>query len=128
MSPAFYPSPLTFEHYPSKWSSAIRKAQDFIALHNLTVEEKVALTTGVGWQNGRCVGNIAEIKRIGWKGLCLQDAPMGVRFADFVSALYVQYELRDITHDVHVAPLDITLRLRMLCEILQTLIYRLSQL
>jgi beta-glucosidase len=26
------------------------------------------------------------IPRLGWKGLCLQDSPLGVRFADFVSA------------------------------------------
>lgn len=47
------------------------------------------VTTGVGWTNGRCVGNIPPIEPIhgrGWPGLCLEDSPLGVRFADFVTA------------------------------------------
>jgi beta-glucosidase len=31
------------------------------------------------------VGDIAGIARIGFKGLCLEDSPLGVRFADLVS-------------------------------------------
>jgi len=38
----------------------------------------------VGWENGRCVGNIAPIDD--FPGLCLEDSPLGVRFADFVTA------------------------------------------
>jgi hypothetical protein len=37
----------------------------------------------VGWENGRCVGNIAPIGD--FPGLCLEDAPLGVRFADFAT-------------------------------------------
>ncbi|KAF8633827.1 hypothetical protein AX15_001238 [Amanita polypyramis BW_CC] len=38
---------------------------------------------------GRCVGNIPSIEPSngrGWPGLCLEDSPLGVRFADFVTA------------------------------------------
>jgi hypothetical protein len=33
--------------------------------------------------NGRCVGNIAPIDD--FPGLCLEDSPLGVRLADFVT-------------------------------------------
>jgi beta-glucosidase len=87
-SPPF-PYTLTRGSGPT-WESAIQKAKDFIQFHNLTIEEKVNLTTGLGWEgkgySGRaCVGNIPPIERIGWKGLCLEDSPAGVRFTDGVS-------------------------------------------
>ncbi|CAA7264066.1 unnamed protein product [Cyclocybe aegerita] len=69
------------------WASAWSKAEAKIA--NFTLEEKVSVTTGVGWQNDRCVGNIPRIEPQdgrGWPGLCLEDSPLGVRFADFVTA------------------------------------------
>lgn len=49
-----------------------------------TLEEQVGLMTGVGWSVGprpRCVGDIAPIERLSWPGLCLEDSPLGVRFA-----------------------------------------------
>lgn len=52
----------------------------------MTLAEKVSLATGVGWENGACVGNIAPISRVNFPGLCLEDSPTGVRFGDFVSA------------------------------------------
>jgi hypothetical protein len=78
-------------------------------IKNFTLEEKVSVTTGVGWMNGRCVGNIPAIQPAhgtGWPGLCLevimqlfsytyavakvamdiQDSPTGVRDTDFVTA------------------------------------------
>jgi beta-glucosidase-like glycosyl hydrolase len=64
------------------WAKAYKKGQDFIA--NLTLEEKVNITTGVGWTGGRCVGNIPAVQD--WPGLCLEDAPLGVRFADYVTS------------------------------------------
>ena len=67
-----------------KWATAHQKARQRLA--GWTQEEKVNLTTGVGWSIGRCVGNIAEIPTQGFPGLCLEDSPLGVRFADFVSA------------------------------------------
>lgn len=66
------------------WEYAINRAKEWITQYNLTLEEKVGLTTGVGWQgkgfgNRSCVGNIPPIERAGFRGLCLQDSPTGVR-------------------------------------------------
>jgi hypothetical protein len=49
-----------------------------------TLEQKVNITTGVGWANGRCVGNTPPVGD--FPGLCLEDSPLGVRFADFATA------------------------------------------
>ncbi|KAJ7099289.1 glycoside hydrolase superfamily [Mycena belliarum] len=65
------------------WASAVKKARAFVK--QLTLPEKINVTTGVDVL-GRCVGNTGMIPRLGWKGLCLEDSPLGVRFADFVSA------------------------------------------
>ncbi|KAF8486551.1 glycoside hydrolase superfamily [Gautieria morchelliformis] len=65
------------------WASAVAKARAFVA--QLTLDEKVNLTTGIGI-NGRCVGNTGEVTRIGFKGFCLEDSPLGVRDTDFASA------------------------------------------
>jgi len=46
----------------------------------------VNLTTGVGWEGEQCVGNVGSIPRLGLHSLCMQDSPLGVRFADYVSA------------------------------------------
>ena len=64
------------------WAEAHSKAQQFIA--GWSVEDKVNSVTGVGWQNGRCVGNIGAVGS--WPGLCLEDSPLGVRLTDFVTA------------------------------------------
>jgi beta-glucosidase-like glycosyl hydrolase len=48
------------------------------------LEEKVNITTGIGWMNGRCVGNTPPVKD--FPGLCLEDSPLGVRFGDFATA------------------------------------------
>ncbi|KAJ7881142.1 glycoside hydrolase superfamily [Mycena olivaceomarginata] len=65
------------------WALAVAKAKKFVA--GLTLAEKVNVTTGVDVLN-RCVGNTGTIPRIGWAGFCLEDSPLGVRFADFASA------------------------------------------
>ncbi|KIJ43167.1 glycoside hydrolase family 3 protein [Sphaerobolus stellatus SS14] len=65
------------------WASAVARARAFVA--QLSLEEKVNLTTGVG-TNGRCVGNTGDVTRLGFTGICLQDSPLGVRLTDFVSA------------------------------------------
>ncbi|ETW82695.1 glycoside hydrolase family 3 protein [Heterobasidion irregulare TC 32-1] len=65
------------------WAPAVARARAFVG--GLSLEEKVNLTTGVG-TGGRCVGNTGEVTRIGFKGICLQDSPLGVRDADFASA------------------------------------------
>lgn len=55
-----------------------------IKIANFSIEEKVNVTTGVGWMNGLCVGNIPPVQN--WPGLCLEDSPLGVRFGDFSTA------------------------------------------
>uniref|UniRef100_A0A8H7Y5H2 beta-glucosidase n=1 Tax=Psilocybe cubensis TaxID=181762 RepID=A0A8H7Y5H2_PSICU len=67
-----------------EWASAYTKAQ--AAVKKLSLQDKVNLATGVGWQNGNCVGNTPAVSSISFPGLCLQDSPLGVRYADFVSA------------------------------------------
>ncbi|KAH7344459.1 glycoside hydrolase family 3 protein [Rhizoctonia solani] len=65
------------------WATAITKAKAAVA--KLTLAEKVSLGTGVQWQKGHCVGNTPAISSINFPGLCLQDSPLGVRYADKVS-------------------------------------------
>lgn len=48
----------------------------------LNLTEKAYLVTGV---SGPCVGNIPPIPRLGFGGLCLQDGPLAIRQADYVS-------------------------------------------
>lgn len=60
------------------WADAYTKAQAFVS--QLTLLEKINLTTGVGWEGESCVGNTGSIPRINFPGLCLQDSPLGVRF------------------------------------------------
>jgi hypothetical protein len=80
-SPIVVPAPDTIGQ--GDWASATKRARAFVA--KLTLPEKINITTGVDVQ-GRCVGNTGKIPRLGWEGLCLQDSPLGVRLADFVSA------------------------------------------
>ncbi|KAI0172967.1 glycoside hydrolase family 3 protein [Hypoxylon sp. FL1284] len=78
-------------HYPSPWMSptaqgweeAYAKAKDFVS--QLTLAEKVNLTTGVGWQGEQCVGQVGSIPRLGFRSLCMQDSPLGIRYADYIS-------------------------------------------
>lgn len=79
------------ESFPTPWISGLgdwgesyQRAQEFVS--QLTLAEKVNLTTGVGWQGARCVGEVGSIPRLDFRGLCMQDSPLGIRFADFVSA------------------------------------------
>ncbi|KAF9015366.1 glycoside hydrolase family 3 protein [Cyathus striatus] len=75
----------TFEANMSpEWQAAYAKARTAVA--KLSLQDKVNLATGVGWQNGVCVGNTPAISSISFPGLCLQDSPLGVRYADSVSA------------------------------------------
>ncbi|KAK2871765.1 hypothetical protein FQN49_002847 [Arthroderma sp. PD_2] len=52
----------------------------------MTLTEKVNVTTGVGWQMGLCVGNTGPATEVGFPSLCLQDSPLGIRFADNITA------------------------------------------
>ncbi|KAK2604736.1 hypothetical protein N8I77_007637 [Diaporthe amygdali] len=83
-SPPFYPSPW-MDPEADGWADAYAKAKDFVS--QMTLLEKVNITTGVGWESEVCVGNVGSVPRLGLhKNLCMQDSPLGVRFADWVSA------------------------------------------
>ncbi|KAH7382328.1 beta-glucosidase [Pyrenochaeta sp. MPI-SDFR-AT-0127] len=81
-SPPFYPSP--WIEGLGDWDAAYAKAQAFVK--QLTLLEKVNLTTGTGWESEACVGNVGSIPRLGFDSICMQDSPLGIRFADYVSA------------------------------------------
>ncbi|KAL1306407.1 hypothetical protein AAFC00_005113 [Neodothiora populina] len=80
-SPPKYPSP--WGEGLDDWADAYEKARAFVS--QLTLEEKVNLTTGTGWELDSCVGQTGSIPRLGFKALCLQDSPTGVRDTDFNS-------------------------------------------
>ncbi|KAF9892262.1 hypothetical protein FE257_002039 [Aspergillus nanangensis] len=73
-SPSVLPSPPT--EGLGGWDAALSEAQSFVS--QLTLEEKQNMVTGV---KGPCVGNIAPISRLGFKGLCFQDGPLAIRQA-----------------------------------------------
>ena len=52
----------------------------------MTLAEKVNITTGIGWAGAFCAGQTGSVPRLGLHSLCMQDSPLGVRFADYVSA------------------------------------------
>ncbi|CAK7208931.1 beta-glucosidase [Sporothrix curviconia] len=62
------------------WDAAYRKARAFVS--NLTLVEKVNLTTGTGWEFDRCIGNTGSIPRLGFRSMCLQDGTVAVRYTD----------------------------------------------
>lgn len=77
-----------------EWSEAYTRAVEFVS--NLTLAEKVNLTTGAGWEQERCVGETGGIPRLGMWGMCMQDSPLGLRFSMFSFPLLDQPPL---THD-----------------------------
>ena len=81
-SPPKYPSP--WGTGLGDWAAAYEQARAFVS--QLTLTEKVNLTTGVGWEGEKCVGNNGAIPRLAFKAMCLEDSPLGVRFGDFASA------------------------------------------
>lgn len=81
-SPPEYPSP--WGEGLGDWAAAYEQARAFVS--QLTLTEKVNLTTGVGWEGEKCVGNNGAIPRLAFNAMCLEDSPLGVRFGDFASA------------------------------------------
>ncbi|KAL3449787.1 glycoside hydrolase superfamily [Aspergillus insuetus] len=73
-----YPSPRTTG--AGYWGSAYERARAFVA--ELTLLEKADMVTGVA---GPCIGNIYPIPRLNFSGICLQDGPVSLRVADYVS-------------------------------------------
>ncbi|KAL2111358.1 hypothetical protein VUR80DRAFT_10204 [Thermomyces stellatus] len=79
--------PSSEEYFPSPWATggtgwdeAVEQARDFVA--QLTLAEKVNLTTGTDWEADQCVGVTGSVPRLGFRGFCLQDGPLGVRFRE----------------------------------------------
>lgn len=68
----------------SNWDQAYSRAKH--ALQKLNQTEKVGLVTGVKWMGGPCVGNTYKPESIDYPSLCLQDSPLGIRFANPVTA------------------------------------------
>ncbi|CAI7609676.1 unnamed protein product [Penicillium bialowiezense] len=66
------------------WDQAYAKAK--VALQKLNQTEKVGIATGVTWEGGPCVGNTYAPESIDYPSLCLQDSPLGIRFANPVTA------------------------------------------
>ena len=81
-SEPWYPSPKggTVE----AWKDSYQKAADLVG--QMTLVEKVNITSGIGWQMGMCVGNTGPVDRLGFPSLCLQDGPLGLRFVDNATA------------------------------------------
>jgi len=65
------------------WEVAYERAE--AALARLSTQEKVDMVTGVGFKNGPCVGNTKPVSKIKYPSLCLQDGPVGVRYAKGVT-------------------------------------------
>ena len=55
-SPPVYPSP--WMSGQGDWAEAYAKARDFVS--QLTLLEKVNITTGVGWEGEQCVGQVSS--------------------------------------------------------------------
>ncbi|KAJ3488528.1 hypothetical protein NLG97_g6185 [Lecanicillium saksenae] len=81
-SPPWYPSPRGGT--VSQWAESYEKAAKMI--RNMTLAEKVNITTGTGWAMGLAVGNTGPAIYAGFPSLALQDGPLGIRFADNATA------------------------------------------
>ncbi|KAL5326957.1 hypothetical protein ACEPPN_004646 [Leptodophora sp. 'Broadleaf-Isolate-01'] len=81
-APPYYPTPNG--GWISSWSSSYAKARLVVA--NMTLAEKVNLTTGTGILMGRCIGNTGSALRFGIPSLCLQDSALGIAATDNITA------------------------------------------
>jgi beta-glucosidase-like glycosyl hydrolase len=81
-SPPWYPAPNGGT--VTAWESSYKKAK--LMVEKMTLAEKVNVTTGTGWSMQMCVGNTAPALNAGFPALCLQDGPLGIRFADHATA------------------------------------------
>ncbi|KAF2116750.1 glycosyl hydrolase family 3 N terminal domain-containing protein [Lophiotrema nucula] len=77
-SPPWYPSPKGGTD--PAWAESYKKAAELVK--QMTLVEKVNITTGTGWSMQMCVGNTGPVPRLKFPALCLQDGPLGLRFAD----------------------------------------------
>lgn len=67
-----------------RWRKSYEKAAKLVS--QMSLVEKVNVTTGTGWSMDMCVGNTGTVDRLGFPSLCLQDGPLGLRFVDNASA------------------------------------------
>ncbi|KAL7947548.1 glycoside hydrolase family 3 protein [Trichoderma barbatum] len=81
-SPPWYPTPRGGS--VRQWADSYKKAAEMVA--KMTLPEKVNITTGTGWSMGLAVGNTAPALHVGFPSLALQDGPLGIRFADNITA------------------------------------------
>ncbi|KAL2157088.1 hypothetical protein VTH06DRAFT_7044 [Thermothelomyces fergusii] len=81
-SPPWYPSPKG--GIAKTWAKSYEKASRMVS--KMTLAEKVNVTTGTGWQMGLAVGTNGPAVHVGFPQLQLQDGPLGIRFADNITA------------------------------------------
>lgn len=82
LSPPWYPTPKGGSD--KLWEDSYKKAAAMVK--QMTLPEKVNVTTGTGWSMDMCVGNNGAVPRLKFPSLCLQDGPLGIRFADNITA------------------------------------------
>jgi len=68
----------------NSWADSYAKAQAMVG--KMSLLEKVNITTGSGWMTQACVGSTSPGVASGFPALCLQDGPLGIRFADHITA------------------------------------------
>ncbi|KAL2173936.1 glycoside hydrolase family 3 protein [Thermothelomyces heterothallicus CBS 202.75] len=81
-SPPWYPAPKG--GIAKTWAESYEKAARMVS--KMTLAEKVNVTTGTGWQMGLAVGTNGPAVHVGFPQLQLQDGPLGIRFADNITA------------------------------------------
>lgn len=81
-SPPWYPAPKGGSS--ANWAESYKKA--YVMVNRMTLTEKVNVTTGTGWMMGLAVGTNGPAVHVGFPQLQLQDGPLGIRFADNITA------------------------------------------
>ncbi|KAJ6041364.1 uncharacterized protein N7446_010747 [Penicillium canescens] len=66
------------------WTNAYAQAKKLVA--QMTAEEKSNVTYGYASTSNGCSGNSGSVPRLGYPGICLQDAGNGVRGTDMVNS------------------------------------------
>ncbi|KAI9318058.1 glycoside hydrolase superfamily [Dichotomocladium elegans] len=67
------------------WEEAYTKASRLVG--QMSLEQKVNITTGTKWRRTQCVGNTYAVTGgPEFPSLCLQDGPLGVRWGDNITA------------------------------------------
>ncbi|KAL1928472.1 hypothetical protein VTP01DRAFT_2828 [Rhizomucor pusillus] len=69
---------------PISWDAAYKKAEALV--NKMSLDQKVGLATGMGWEKTNCVGNTYASTDPDFPSLCLEDSPLGIRFGNNVSA------------------------------------------